>query len=290
MPSVPEVSELVPIGAFAQRTGLTASALRFYDDSGLLTPAAVDASTGYRQYSASQERHAIALRRLREIGMSLADIRTVLAAEPGTAGGLIDEHVRTVAADADRVRREARTIKMSIAAESRTLCAADLRDGLSDLARGGVVVIDAVAGAVRFRLDGRDDLWCRLLDGPFPAHQVMIEALPTVTMRASVAKTAVLQSLERCATDRVHLDFTSAALTLSDASSAQLAIVPAETCGPPIALWFEVSTLYPAVHVSIGAEMMIDVRNRDLPMTIRSADGGDLTTVVMPVSHSRHND
>lgn len=360
MPSVPEVSELVPIGAFAQRTGLTASALRFYDDSGLLTPAAVDASTGYRQYSASQERHAIALRRLREIGMSLADIRTVLAAEPGTAGGLIDEHVRTVAADADRIRREARTIKMSIAAESTTmlatvrgpilaaalgqvltaaardaahpvldavelrledgavtltstdryrlssrslptvepcgtrwsgtLCAADLRDGLSDLARGGVVVIDAVAGAVRFRLDGRDDLWCRLLDGPFPAHQVMIEALPTVTMRASVAKTAVLQSLERCATDRVHLDFTSAALTLSDASSAQLAVVPAETCGPPIALWFEVSTLYPAVHVSIGAEMMIDVRNRDLPMTIRSADGGDLTTVVMPVSHNRHND
>jgi DNA polymerase-3 subunit beta len=95
----------------------------------------------------------------------------------------------------------------------------------------------------------------------------------------------VLQALEDCVAERVHLDFTSTALVLSDATSGGIDSVPADTCGPPVSLWFEVSTLYPAVSVSIGAELMLDVRAADLPMTIRSADGGDLTTVVMPVRH-----
>ncbi|MFE0748184.1 MerR family transcriptional regulator [Gordonia sp. NPDC058843] len=349
-----EPDQLVPIGAFAQRTGLTASALRFYADSGLLDPASVDASTGYRLYSASQEPHAITLRRLREIGMSLADIRVVLDAEPSTAGNLIDDHVRHVATEADRTRREATAIKLSIAADSTTaltsvrgpilaaaigqvltatardaahpvldgvefrledgtltltstdryrlssrslptlepsdtrwsgtLCAGDLRGGLSDLARGGVIGVEAGTTTVRFALDGRDDLWCRLLDGPFPSHDAMVDALPPVIMRASVAKSAVLQSLEHCVTERVHLDFTSTALALSDASSTAVGVVPADACGPQVALWFEVATLYPAISVSIGAELLLDVRAADLPMTIRSADGGDLTTFVMPAA------
>ncbi|WP_414990657.1 MerR family DNA-binding transcriptional regulator [Aeromicrobium sp.] len=35
--------ELIPIGAFARRVGLTTSALRFYDDAGALRPAEVEA-------------------------------------------------------------------------------------------------------------------------------------------------------------------------------------------------------------------------------------------------------
>jgi hypothetical protein len=37
---------MMPIGLFARRTGLTASALRFYADCGLLVPAEVDPVTG----------------------------------------------------------------------------------------------------------------------------------------------------------------------------------------------------------------------------------------------------
>ncbi len=44
----------MPIGVFAQRSGLTSSALRFYADSGLLRPAEVDPVSGYRYYSADQ--------------------------------------------------------------------------------------------------------------------------------------------------------------------------------------------------------------------------------------------
>lgn len=44
----------MPIGAFPQRSGLTASALRFYADAALLRPAEVDPVSGYHYYRAEQ--------------------------------------------------------------------------------------------------------------------------------------------------------------------------------------------------------------------------------------------
>ncbi|UVT27223.1 MerR family DNA-binding transcriptional regulator [Rhodococcus pyridinivorans] len=44
------------IGVFAELVGLTASALRFYDDAGLLRPEQVDPSTGYRSTAAPRSR------------------------------------------------------------------------------------------------------------------------------------------------------------------------------------------------------------------------------------------
>lgn len=46
-------STLVPIGRFSRLCGLTVKALRHYDEIGLLKPARVDGSTGYRYYSPS---------------------------------------------------------------------------------------------------------------------------------------------------------------------------------------------------------------------------------------------
>ncbi|MEV3971286.1 hypothetical protein AB0K68_24550 [Streptomyces sp. NPDC050698] len=43
------------------------------------------------------------------------------------------------------------------------------------------------------------------------------------------------------------------------------------------------STLYPAVSTAIGPAVMLDLRGHDRPVTIRSADSGDLTTLAMPV-------
>ena len=45
--------ELISIGQFANLTWLSPKALRIYQAQGLLTPAAVDASSGYRYYSAT---------------------------------------------------------------------------------------------------------------------------------------------------------------------------------------------------------------------------------------------
>ena len=66
--------ELLSIGRFARVSGLTVKALRHYDDIGLLRPAHVDDSTGYRYYTLAQARDAEAIRRLRRLDVPLEDV------------------------------------------------------------------------------------------------------------------------------------------------------------------------------------------------------------------------
>jgi DNA-binding transcriptional MerR regulator len=82
--------ELLGIGEFASRTRMSVSALRFYADAGVLTPADVDAHTGYRRYATSQIREATILRELRAAGMPLADASRILRAELDTARQHLD--------------------------------------------------------------------------------------------------------------------------------------------------------------------------------------------------------
>lgn len=65
---------LLTIGEFAARARLSPKALRLYDRLGLLAPAYVDASTGYRHYRAAQVEHARTVVLLRRLGMPLAEI------------------------------------------------------------------------------------------------------------------------------------------------------------------------------------------------------------------------
>ncbi|MFD8079632.1 MerR family transcriptional regulator [Streptomyces sp. NPDC059718] len=67
------------IGELARDSGLGVSALRFYDGAGVLVPARVEPSSGYRWYGPEQLEEARLLARLRRTGMPLADIRLVLA-------------------------------------------------------------------------------------------------------------------------------------------------------------------------------------------------------------------
>lgn len=111
------------IGAFAKLAGLTTSALRFYDDAGLLQPELVDPSTAYRLYSESQLARALQLRQLREIGMPLPTIGRFFAANTKEAARLIDDQVAKVAADAAGVQQAAATLTASLDEEARlVLC------------------------------------------------------------------------------------------------------------------------------------------------------------------------
>ncbi len=67
-------------GAFAQAALLSVKALRVYHEAGLLVPAVVDPATGYRAYSPAQLIDATIIRLLRDVGVSLQDIHSVLAA------------------------------------------------------------------------------------------------------------------------------------------------------------------------------------------------------------------
>ena len=108
--------ELLAISAFGRRVGLTPSALRFYDDCGLLRPAEVDEQNGYRYYSPDQQARAVLLRDLREIDLPLADVRVVLDEGPAEGAAVVRAHLRTVEGKADAARRAASRILATLPA------------------------------------------------------------------------------------------------------------------------------------------------------------------------------
>ena len=90
------MERLLTIGEFAQRCGLSRSALRFYDQTNLLRPRSVDGETGYRYYAASQLETAALVRRLRAAEMPVGVVRCYLAADTSTRRELLDTHLVAV--------------------------------------------------------------------------------------------------------------------------------------------------------------------------------------------------
>jgi len=74
---------LLTIGAFARAVELSPSALRYYDECGLLAPAEVDGGTGYRYYTPELESRARLIRWMRDVGVPVETMRVVL--DGGTA-------------------------------------------------------------------------------------------------------------------------------------------------------------------------------------------------------------
>jgi DNA-binding transcriptional MerR regulator/effector-binding domain-containing protein len=66
------------IGEFARLGGVSIRTLRHYDEIGLLRPATVDPDTGYRGYSAAQLGQINRIVALKELGLSLTQIRLML--------------------------------------------------------------------------------------------------------------------------------------------------------------------------------------------------------------------
>ena len=91
---------LLTIGEFSRMTHLSVKALRHYHDVGVLAPAAIDPSSGYRSYDVRQVASAQVIRRLRDLGMPLDSIAAVLAA-PDVA-----QRNREIAAHLERMERQ----------------------------------------------------------------------------------------------------------------------------------------------------------------------------------------
>ena len=70
----------VTIGEFSRLTHLSVKTLHHYHDIGLLAPARIDPSSGYRRYETSQVDVAQLIRRLRDLQMPLAQVRSVVEA------------------------------------------------------------------------------------------------------------------------------------------------------------------------------------------------------------------
>jgi DNA-binding transcriptional MerR regulator len=89
------MATLVTIGNFSRMTYLSIKALRYYHEVGLLEPADVEPTSGYRLYRPEQVATAQVIRRLRDLDMPLEDIRAVLDAKDVTGrNAVIVEHLR----------------------------------------------------------------------------------------------------------------------------------------------------------------------------------------------------
>lgn len=337
------------IGAFAKRAGLTASALRFYDDAGVLRPEQTDPLTGYRRYSERQLIQAEKVRQLREIGMPLSTIGHLLTASAADAARLIDDQVAKVAADAAAVQQAAdrlrdvfvesdgttlcllpgpvlaatvdqilvttiqdvelpalRGVRVEITASAITLTATDrvrlatrtlvpkaptgpdwsgtvagddLQAANPHLRRSASVTLEAGESRMGLRMADGLMVYCRLLPEVFPDYQLMASSLPDVTHRLTIDTRPVLKALETHAPEKVGLRTRGNQWNLLPGTQGEIG-GPAR--GPDLTVWFELTTVYPPLSQALGGDVLLDLRGPDQPATVRSADDGDLTTLVMP--------
>jgi DNA-binding transcriptional MerR regulator len=83
------------IGDFSRMTYLSVKALRHYHDVGLLEPAEIDPDSGYRFYEPAQLPAAQVIRRFRDLGMPLDEIRAMLTApDVATRNAVIVAHMQ----------------------------------------------------------------------------------------------------------------------------------------------------------------------------------------------------
>ena len=75
-------AEMLTVGEVARRSGFAASALRYYERAGLLS--ATRSSGGQRRYERSVLRRLAFIRAARHVGLSLDEIREVLARLPAS--------------------------------------------------------------------------------------------------------------------------------------------------------------------------------------------------------------
>lgn len=108
------------ISEFARLVGLAPSALRFYDDCGLLPPAEVDATNGYRYYDKSQQPRAQLLRDLREIDLPLPDVRLALDASAPEVADLVRAHLRTLEAKSTATQTAATRLLTNLLSQKTT--------------------------------------------------------------------------------------------------------------------------------------------------------------------------
>jgi effector-binding domain-containing protein len=98
------MTNLIPIGRFAQITHLSVKALRIYAHEGLLQPMYVDPESGYRYYTLAQAALAARIRLLRLVDMPLEEIRAVLqASDAGAMQTHLTNHQRRIT---DRMARD----------------------------------------------------------------------------------------------------------------------------------------------------------------------------------------
>lgn len=99
---------LLRIGEFARIVGLPVRTVRYYGDIGLLAPTETDPSSGYRYYDLDRVETARRLLTLKELGLSLDEIGTVLGdrLDAPSFRRLLEAHVDRLEAEHRRTEEQ----------------------------------------------------------------------------------------------------------------------------------------------------------------------------------------
>ena len=116
---------MLSIGELARASGLSVSALRFYDKAGVLTPHVVDRRTGYRWYADRQVDAAVLVAAMRRVGMPVKEMAAVLS--DTDAHGLLDRHLGRLEKGLDDARHELTRIHRLLDARASRECTVVLR-------------------------------------------------------------------------------------------------------------------------------------------------------------------
>jgi len=99
----------IPITRFSIITRITPKALRYYDQLGLLVPAAKDTLTGYRYYTADQLERGVMVKTLCSLGLSLEEVTSYLDAETrrdkDIMQALMEKHLFRIRGEIARLQR-----------------------------------------------------------------------------------------------------------------------------------------------------------------------------------------
>ena len=103
---------MLAIGDFSRITHLSIRTLRHYHEVGLLEPAEIDPSSGYRHYTLDQVPIAQVIRRFRDLDMPVDRVREVLAApDLATRNKLIAEHLGALEAKLAQTQAAVATLR-----------------------------------------------------------------------------------------------------------------------------------------------------------------------------------
>lgn len=223
------------IGEFARRSGLSISALRFYDRAGLLAPADVDPSNGYRRYADAQVGDAELIRDLRRLDMPLQTIQAFLVASPDVRRKTLRAHLDGLAtrlrqAECIAGRLEARIQEKENPMPTMTVDAEALGEAIDQVAPAAgtdpelpllhTVLIEARDGSLRLVATDRYRLAVR---------DLVARGGDRTAFRAIVATAALTRIRPTLAPGDVRLACDDHALTVGeDPAAGRLPHMPAE--------------------------------------------------------------
>jgi DNA-binding transcriptional MerR regulator len=112
---------LLPIGMFSRASLLSIKTLRAYHEAGILVPAQVDRSSGYRMYTPDQLADAAIVRRLRALALPLDRVREVIQArDPEFTRRALAAHETTMQARLEETARIVAELQSGVAPVTHT--------------------------------------------------------------------------------------------------------------------------------------------------------------------------